>query len=42
MGRLHENCTVTKVHGVMFPERLTDFLDMFLTGETRVGNHGGN
>jgi len=43
MCHLHESSTVTtNVQGVIFPERLTDFLDICLTGETRVGNHGGN
>jgi hypothetical protein len=42
IGHLHENSTVTNVHGAIFPEGLSDFLDMCLTGETRVGNHGGN
>jgi len=42
LGHLYENSTVSNVHGVIFPERLTDFLDMCLAGEAKVGNHGGN
>jgi hypothetical protein len=42
MGHLRENCRVPTDHGVIYPERLTLFLEMCLTGETKVGNHGGN